>query len=76
MSAYIYIEMSAIPRPLLQIAVRRAEGLQNWISIPGCPFAGIEEEGEIQLSYPRNRELREQLVAWLDHWNIAYGVER
>lgn len=75
MSAYTYIEMSAIPRELLQTAVRRVESLQSWISFPGCPFAGIEEEGEVQLPYPRNRELRDQLLAWLDQWNIPYGVE-
>ncbi|MDR5852792.1 hypothetical protein [Caballeronia sp. LZ003] len=76
MSAYTYIEMSSVPRPLLQMAVRQVEGLQSWISFPGCPFAGIEEEGEVQFPYPSNRELREQLVAWLDHWNISYGIEQ
>lgn len=76
MSAFTYIQMSAIPGPLLQMAVRCVDCGQRWISFPGCPFAGIEEEGEVQLPYPRNQELREQLVAWLDHWSISYGVER
>lgn len=76
MSAFTYIQMSAIPGPILQMAVRRVDCGQSWISFPGCPFAGIEAGGEVQLPYPRNQELREQLVAWLDQWSISYGVER
>ncbi|SAK69599.1 gp65 [Caballeronia pedi] len=76
MGAYVYIHKPGLPGAVSQTAVRRADGKQHWISFPDCPFAGIEEEYEIYFPYPRNLEMRAQLVAWLDYWNLSYGVER
>jgi hypothetical protein len=76
MSAFAYIEVSDIPRPLMDTAARRVQFGEKLIAFIGCPLTGVEQDdGEIQFPFPRSAELRAELRAWLDYWSLSHRVE-
>ncbi|MDR5761942.1 hypothetical protein [Caballeronia sp. LZ035] len=77
MTEYVYIDISRIPRPLVDTAACRDDGEQKHIAFIGCAIVGIEQDsGEVQFPWPSPGELREELEKWLDYWSIPYRVDR
>jgi hypothetical protein len=80
MSAFAYIEKFDVPRPLMDTAAHRQEGINSLIAFIGCPMTAcivMDDDGrqEIQFPFPRSPDLRDQLVAWLCHWGLSFRVE-
>lgn len=76
MSAYCYIQITDIPRPLTDTAARRIDGdtRAKLIAFIGCPLVGVETDEEVEFPFPRSVEIRESLVSWLVHWGICFRV--
>jgi hypothetical protein len=76
MSAFTYIQITDIPRPLIDTAARRidADTQANLVAFIGCPLVGVECDDEVEFPFPRVIEIRESLVSWLVHWGICFRV--
>ncbi|WP_213762303.1 hypothetical protein [Caballeronia sp. dw_19] len=76
MSAFVYIQITDIPRPLTDTAARRIDGDTHaaLIAFIGCPLVGVESADEVEFPFPRAIEIRESLVSWLVHWGICFRV--
>jgi hypothetical protein len=75
-SAYCYIQITDISRPLIDTAARRIDSdtQENLVAFIGCPLVGVERADEIEFPFPRAIEIRESLVSWLVHWGICFRV--
>uniref|UniRef100_UPI003F4F8618 hypothetical protein n=1 Tax=Caballeronia sp. LjRoot34 TaxID=3342325 RepID=UPI003F4F8618 len=76
MSAFACIQITDIPRPLIDTAARRIDGdtRAKLIAFIGCPLVGVESDDEVEFPFPRSVEIREALVSWLVHWGICFRV--
>lgn len=81
MSAHCYIQLSDVPRPLMERSHQHVDGptSDKLIAFNDCPLVGrIEEsDGVYEIEYPFPRaQIRDDFVSWLMRWGISFRVEQ
>jgi hypothetical protein len=81
MSANAYVDWADIPQRLIGSSRQHIDSTTQakLIAFDGCPFAGQLEQSTdgglgVEFPFPRNAELRDQLIEWLLHWGIPFTV--
>ena len=81
MSAFAYIELQDVPISIKESASWRIDETNgaHLVSFDGCPLIG-EMTGignvmqTVEYPFPRNTQIRNDLIAWLVHWGIHFRV--
>jgi hypothetical protein len=87
MSAFAYINIEDVPANIRETSVERQDEIiteTTLIAFDGCPLVGEvwkhqafhdgSEMTEIIYPFPRNPQIRGDLVAWFMNWGIHFRV--
>jgi hypothetical protein len=79
MSAHCYIQLSDVPKPLIDCSSQRVDSVTGakLIAFKDCPLVGEIEESdgvyEVEFPFPRAM-IRDDLVSWFMQWGISFSV--
>jgi hypothetical protein len=80
MSAFAYINIEDVPADLRESSDMRIDDIteETLISFDGCPLVGqMGWSGitrQVEYPFPRNPQIRNDLVNWFVHWGIHFRV--
>lgn len=80
MSAYAYIQYADVPDNLIASSRQHIDDVTKakMVEFDGCPLVGqlgpVGDRLQVEYPFPRNDDLRNQLVQWFVHWGINFTV--
>jgi hypothetical protein len=78
MSAFAYINIEDVPANIRESAAIRKDDITGarLIAYEGCPLVGEASVDDLRVEYPfpRNAQIRGDLVAWFMNWGIHFRV--
>jgi len=80
MSAHAYIQYADVPDNLTASSRQHIDDVTKakMVAFDGCPLVGqldpVGDRLQVEYPFPRNDDLRNQLVQWFVHWGIHFTV--
>jgi hypothetical protein len=80
MSAHAYIQYADVPDELTASSRQNIDDVTQakMVAFDGCPLVGqldpVGDRMQVEYPFPRDANLRTQLVNWFFHWGIHFTV--
>jgi hypothetical protein len=80
LSAHAYIQYADVPGELTASMHQQVDDVTQakMVAFDGCPLVGqlgpVGDRLQVEYPFPRNADLRNQLVQWFMHWGIHFAV--